>query len=75
MSELTFPLLTVAKISLNDSHYKIIEDEGYFDICVQLKTDIKHNVEFELNVTAQGIIFFNNFFAGLFVFCTCDRWK
>ena len=69
MSELTFPLRTVAKISLNDSHYKIIEDEGYVDICVQLKTDIKRNVEFELTVielTAQGIVFFNNFFAGLF---------
>ena len=48
-----------AKITLDDSFYKISEDGGSVDICVLLKTDIKRNVDFALTVndlTAQGKI-------------------
>ena len=48
---------TGAKITLEDSFYKRSEDGGAFDICVELKTDIKRNVDFQLTVfqlTAQG---------------------
>jgi hypothetical protein len=39
-----------AKITLYESFYKISEDVGSVDICVQLKTDIKRDVEFQLSV-------------------------
>ena len=47
----------MAKITLGDSYYTGIESEGFVDICVQLKTDIKRDVQFQLRVndaTAQG---------------------
>jgi hypothetical protein len=46
-----------AKITLDDSFYKISEDGGYVHVCVELKNDIKRDVGFELSVTditAQG---------------------
>ena len=46
-----------AKITLDDSFYKVNEDGGSVYVCVLLKTEIKRDVEFTLTVTdltAQG---------------------
>ena len=46
-----------AKITLDDSFYKVYEDGGSVYVCVLLKTEIKRDVEFTLTVTdltAQG---------------------
>ena len=46
-----------AKITLDDSFYKVYEDGGSVYVCVVLKTDIKRDVEFTLtttDITAQG---------------------
>ena len=46
-----------AKITLDDSFYKVNEDGGSVFVCVLLKTEIKRDVEFTLTVTdltAQG---------------------
>ena len=39
-----------AKITLDDSFYKRREDEEYVDVCVELKTEIKRDIDFELTV-------------------------
>ena len=46
-----------AKITLDDSFYKVNEDGGSVYVCVLLKTEIKRDIEFTLTVTdltAQG---------------------
>ena len=40
-----------AKITLDDSFYKVNEDGGSVYVCVLLKTEIKRDVEFTLTVT------------------------
>ena len=48
-----------AKITLGDSFYKRSEGDGYVDVCVHLKTEIKRDIDFELDangLTAQGKI-------------------
>ena len=48
-----------AKITLDDSFYKRSEGDGSVDVCVHLKTEIKRDIDFELDangLTAQGKI-------------------
>ena len=46
-----------AKITLADSFYKVREEAGSVRICVELKTEIKRDFDFELSfieLTADG---------------------
>ena len=46
-----------AKITLDDSFYKRSEGDGSVGVCVELKTEIKREIVFELkvsNINAEG---------------------